>query len=458
MGRDELALREVSTALHLAPSEPDYLRNRALIYRRLGEFGLAQSEYSKLDALLSASLGGGNNGHNASSNALAPPPAISSFAKAASSAALLSPLLSRADDGAGAGASELEDGLFTHLFGRPTDDTLALVTPPSERTPAQLELIVLRLQTLLFFQEFPTTLLREVAAQLEYEVVACGKDFALGAEHPQSFYVLFSGRLSVRRQLGDFASAVTTHHIDAGAPFGCAGHLLHGHLRLLADESSEIGILWPDAFDATIHSFCTARNNELFQFLQQLKAFKLFSTSELGHIVGISERRRFRKGERVLTQNELPTHLIILWKGACLMLQDFTQPPLHDLAAATAAVDPNGDDRHKPPVLPFHRLLAHPDWPLGFHVEPATRKKKHRQRHGRRNAMVGPQHRYRAADMLLLTSAGALASPLRKGSASDAGTSERLGEEVIRELGPGAIVGESMLLDHDHARAKWYER
>ncbi|KAJ0393840.1 hypothetical protein ATCC90586_010035 [Pythium insidiosum] len=442
MGRDELALREVSTALHLAPTVPDYLRNRALIYRRLGEFGLAQSEYSKLEGLTATQ----HNGHS-STNALTPPAAISSFAKAASSAALLSPLLSHADTSGGA---ELEDGLFTHLFGRPTDDKLALVTPPAERSSEQLELIVLRLQSLLFFQDFPATLLRQVAELLEYEVVACGKDFALGTEHPQNFYVLFSGRLSVRRHLGDFASAVTTHHIDAGAPFGCAGHMLHGHSRLLADESSEIGILWPEAFDATIHSFCTSRNNELFQFLQQLKAFKLFSTSELGHIIGISERRRFRKGELVLAQNALPSHLIIIWKGACLMLQDFTQPPLRDLAAGRVSGSTTAGAGDNKPVLPFHRLLAQPDWPLGFHVEPAARKKKHRQRHGRRNAMVDPQHRYRATDMLLLS--GHPTSPGRQ--RRETGAVERLGLEVIRDLGPGAIIGESMLLEQDHARAK----
>ncbi|TMW68352.1 hypothetical protein Poli38472_005820 [Pythium oligandrum] len=48
IGKDHQALQDVTTALHMDPTNRDYLSNRGLIYRRLGEFGLAQNEYNKL--------------------------------------------------------------------------------------------------------------------------------------------------------------------------------------------------------------------------------------------------------------------------------------------------------------------------------------------------------------------------------------------------------------------------
>ncbi|TMW68353.1 hypothetical protein Poli38472_005821 [Pythium oligandrum] len=345
--------------------------------------------------------------------------------------------------------------MFVHLFGKPTEDKLALVCTPKDRDPAMLDVIVSRLQNVPFFQDFPRSILEQVAANLEYEVVACGKCFALGEEHPHNFYVLLNGRISVRRKFGDFASSVTTHHLDVGVPFGCTGHMVSSSSKLLADESSEIGILWPDSYDATIRAYCTDQNNQIFQFLQQLKAFRHFSTSELGHIIGISERKRFRKGELVLDQNESPQYLGILRKGTCLMYQDFTMPPLRGEAEARRNRQRN-EDSNDQRVLPFHRLLARPDWPLGFHVDNRHRKKR-KQGRGRRNALM--EHhmtKHQTADMMLLAARASSTASLTALAAEERPITPHAlsGPALITTLCPGAIFGEATFHDQQNSRSK----
>lgn len=456
MGHDAAALREVSLALHGDPTNVQYVRNRALIHRRMGNFALAQSEYAKLEA-----LSGAANTALARANALTPP-AAGSFAKAVVLGQKRSP---------GDRSHEVDDGLFDHLFGKPTEDKVALVCPPKDRSPAMVDCVAARLQTVLVFQDFPASELRRVAELVEYEVVACGKQFALAEDHPQSFYVVLSGRLSVRRKFGEFLSSVTTHHIDPGATFGCTGHAVSASTQLIADAITEVGILWPDVYDTSIRSYFAEKNSAVFRFLQQLKAFRHFSTSELGHVIGISEHKRFRKGETILEQNEVPKYLCILWKGSCEMYQDFEKPPL-----SSPCRDPNDtesdDDVHngqqlvrqpsqgyarhdtdsedtKKRVLPFHRFIAKPDWPLAFDALDVRRSKSRKHAGGRRNAL-------RSA------SAGhvGLASPhLLSSATASAVVPERLKavdkHALIRTVVAPAIFGESAFRDQEHQRSQW---
>ncbi|KAG7401972.1 Xaa-Pro aminopeptidase 2 [Phytophthora boehmeriae] len=387
LGKDELALQALTHAIALDPQNTKYLHNRGLMYRRMGLFVQAQTEYSKTSSFTTAST---STGHR---NA-------------------------RAANKGGLSKCEMEDGLFAHLFGKPTPDKTALACPANERSADMLGAIVARLQTLLFFQDFPREILTRVAQELDYDVVACGKSFALGEMHPQNFYVLLEGRLSVRRRVGtaDFGSFVTTHHLEAGTVFGCAGFAISAQASLIADECTEIGLLWPDAYAATIRAVTSQTNHNMFAFLQELRGFRLLSTSELGHIVGISERKRFRKGDILLEQNENPRHLIVLWKGSCSVYQDFKSPPLcrrklgrstnldeddndsddddddDETDSSDEDDDPRnqrrsrneGDGRSKGGPPPFHRLIAKPDWPLGFQTR--TRARKYRR--GRRDGLM----------------------------------------------------------------------
>lgn len=466
MGKDTEALREISLALQSDPLNEQYLRNRALIYRRMGNFTMAQSEYAKLEALPRSAVAAAL----AKANALSPP-TVGSFAKAKSSAALLLVQSSSSQDGQSGSSNtsngDMEDGLFDHLFGKPTEDKVALVCPPKDRTPEMVNNIVALLQTVLVFQDFPAQVLRRVAELMEYEVVGCGKRFALGEDHPESFYVLLHGKLSVRRKFGDFASSVTTHHLEKGMTFGCTGHTVSLSTQLIADESSEVGILWPDAYNLSIRSFCTEKNSEIFKFLQQMKAFRHFSTSELGHIIGISERKRFRKGETILAQNEVPKHLCILWKGSCLMYQDFKKPPLCGDGSvdsvSSSSDDENGrqqrgprgargykshDKNQEKRVLPFHRYIAKPDWPLGFETSNSKKLKSRKQARGRRNALLNGDQVANSSQLLtnMINGPPRLPEKLKPDNK----------HALISTLVAPAIFGESAFLDQDHQRSKWY--
>lgn len=464
MGKDTQALQEISLALQSDPLNEQYLRNRALIYRRTGNFTMAQSEYAKLEALPRSAAAAVLTKANALS-----PPVTGSFAKAESSAALLLLQSSSSKDGRSHSSlnttkGDMEDGLFDHLFGEPTEDKVALVCPPKDRTPEMVDNIVALLQTVLVFQDFPAQVLRRVAELMEYEVVGCGKRFALGEDHPESFYVLLHGKLSVRRKFGDFASSVTTHHLEKGMTFGCTGHAVSLSTQLIADESSEVGILWPDAYDLSIRSFCTEKNSEIFKFLQQMKAFRHFSTSELGHIIGISERKRFRKGETILAQNEVPKHLCILWKGSCLMFQDFKKPPLCSDGDGANGLASSSDDEsesgrlqrgarghnkaQEKRVLPFHRYIAKPDWPLGFETSDSKKLKSRKQARGRRNALLSGEKVANSSQLLHSMASGPRLLPekLKPGDK----------HALISTLVAPAVFGESAFLDQDHQHSKWY--
>lgn len=224
----------------------------------------------------------------------------------------------------------------------------------------------------------------------------------------------------------DFASVVTTHHLGPGTVFGCAGFTISAHATLIADECAEIGLLWPGDYAATIRSVTSQTNQDVFAFLQQLRGFRLLTTGDLGHVVGISERKRFRKGDVLLEQNEQPRHLIVLWKGSCSVYQDFDSLPLsRRKLRRTANFDgwnehddgeeeeedfnsegeedddsgedgeaagkrrsrrraDHGDNSDEAAQPPFHRLIAKADWPLGFQAR--TRARKYRR--GRRDGLL----------------------------------------------------------------------
>lgn len=428
-GNDEAALQEISDALRMDPFNETYLKNRALIYRRMGDFDLAQSEYSKIESALAQSV-------SPHARVLSPSSSVSR-AKAVTNAAT-SGLQHQGSLESALSKCNMEDGLFDHLFGKPSEDKFALVCAPKDRTPAMIDQIVARLQSVYFFQDFPRHVLERVAGHMEYDVVGCGQCFTLGEDHTHNFYVVLGGAISVRRKFGDFTSTVTTHHITDGMPFGCTGHVISSHCKLIADTSTEVGILWPDAYDLTIRNFCTERNNDIFTFLQQLKAFGQFSTSELGHIVGISERKRFRKGEVILTQGTVPATLFILWKGTCSMYQDFTKPPFSSETSTEAAT--GNDDK---PALPFHRFLAKPNWPLGFQSHGRKVKRRRQEIRGRRNAMIEADPN---VSMLTQLKAPPVLPETLKLQEKNA---------LITTLTSHALFGESAFLHQETTLAKW---
>eukprot|EP00644_Phytophthora_capsici_P013909 jgi/Phyca11/119978/e_gw1.40.177.1 len=419
LGKDSLALQALSQALTLDPQNDKYLQNRGLIYRRMGCFVQAQSEYSKRTNSVGSSTQRSKLSH-----------------------------------------CELEDGLFAHLFGKPTADKLALACPSAQRTPDMLGAIVVRLQTLLFFQDFSREMLTQVAQALDYDVVACGKNFALGESHSQNFYVLLGGRLSIRRRVGttDLGLVVTTHHLGAGSVFGCSGFTISAQASLIADECAEIGILWPDDYASTIRAVTSQTNQDVFAFLQQLRGFRLLTTSELGHVVGISERKRFRKGDVLLEQNEQPRHLVVLWKGSCSVYQDFDSAPFSRRKLRRSANfdgfddedsdsdDSDSNDETDKGPRPFHRLIAKTDWPLGFQAR--TRARKYRR--GRRDGLMLSQ------TPAIVGSLGkapppTLSLPMRR--LKDKLSSNDKNALVQKCVAP-AVFGESRFLDPTHAPSK----
>ncbi|KAE9362475.1 hypothetical protein PF008_g26 [Phytophthora fragariae] len=484
LGKDSLALQALTEALALDPQNEKYLQNRGLMYRRMGHFSQAQSEYYKRDLVvgLASAFPGPRNTHTASSRGKR---RVNSATTSASSV----PRSPQPTTRGKFSKCELEDGLFAHLYGKPTPDKLALACPASERSADMLCAIVARLQTLLFFQDFPREVLTQVAQALDYDVVACGKSFVLGESHPHNFYVLLGGKLSVRRRVGttDFGSTVTTHHLGPGTVFGCAGFTISTHATLIADECAEIGLLWPGDYAATIRSVTSQTNQDVFSFLQQLRGFRLLTTGDLGHVVGISERKRFRKGDVLLEQNEPPRHLIVLWKGSCSVYQDFDSLPLNrrklrrtanfdgwneydddeDAFDSEAEEDDgssgeddaaggkrrprrraeHGDNCDETTQPPFHRLIAKTDWPLGFQAR--TRARKYRR--GRRDGLLLFQAPSVVGSLGFARPSPTMSLPMRRLKGKLAAHEKNA---LVQKCAAPAVFGESRFLDPIHAPSK----
>ncbi|KAF0686902.1 Aste57867_21334 [Aphanomyces stellatus] len=377
LGKDVAALAAIVAAqenpeLPLPKPIPDYVRNHALILRRMGRYEDARVVYAKLakDAT--------NSDRDAPSS--------------------LDGMLAKAG---------LSGGLFDALFCQSKDEKAAFFAEPGTRTDAMLDTVVSKLFEFDFFARCPDAVLRTVAQALVHVVVRNGETFYLAHDHPHAFYICLQGTLSVHANLTlagqelDTMASSSTHRLRPGDVFGCVGVSISSLLMYLADERTEIMYLSPTAFKETLEPQWLVEQHSRFSIFRRSPVFRMISDSELGHIVSHSILVRFHKGDVLVQQHEYPKHLYILYKGICRFEQTFSatdhrrmattsESAVHSPSAATSGGGPQSmasvaaaAAAAVDKVMPYHHLMDIPHWPMNFTTNEAHDEaaKKHRSHH-----------------------------------------------------------------------------
>ncbi|CAK4143355.1 unnamed protein product [Aphanomyces euteiches] len=331
LGQDAAALQIIVAAQELGGPQVDYIRNHALILRRMGRYEEARVVYASLD------------------------PARVSRERDMKPTSLDSML----ED------SGLNGGLFDALFCQARDEKAAFQALPHTRTSDMVDVVTARLFSFDFFVRFPDSVVRNVAQALEHVVVRTGETFYLAHETPHAFYICVQGTLSIHANLTihgqdmDTMASSSTHRIRMGDVFGCVGVKISSLMMYLADEWTEIMYLTPEAFKQSLEPQWLIEQHGRFSVCRRSAVFRLLTDSELGHLVSHSILVRFHKGDVLVQQHEYPKRLYILYKGICRFEQSFAlkdDSPLHEEAIKTTMAK----------VKPYHHYLEIPNWPLDF--------------------------------------------------------------------------------------------
>ncbi|EQC42810.1 hypothetical protein SDRG_00530 [Saprolegnia diclina VS20] len=328
LGRDKDALAAIERAQASAEGScPSYMRNYALILRRLGRFDDARVAYAQLD------------------------PSQSDDDIDASLDGLLESL-------------GLRGGLLDALFCQSKVDKAGFFAKSGERSDEMLDAMAAVLRSFDFFVRMPDDVVRRVCQAGNFTVIRCGDAFELAAAMPTAFYVCVSGTLSVHANLKlsahEAVATASTLRLHAGAIFGCVGYSVSNLMMYLADERTEVLYLAPKIFKATLEPQWILEQHARFATFRRSPVFRSLSDSELGHIVSHSILARFTKGSVIIAQGSVPKHLYLLYKGICRFQQTFADGTndTSESAPPTTAL--------APPVAPFHHLLADASWPLGY--------------------------------------------------------------------------------------------
>ncbi|ETV94370.1 hypothetical protein, variant [Aphanomyces invadans] len=224
VGKDDLALDAIVAAQELAvgkadghPVPTEYVRNHALILRRMGRYDEARLVYATLGSTSVVATASGAPtaaGEVAQTEAAARTGGLGYDSEKEQS---LEHML---------GNAGFTGGLFDALFCQSKDEKAACRAAPETRSPAMLDLLQSRLHQYDFFARCPPDILRNVCQALHYVVVRSGDTFYLAHDNPHAFYVCVSGTLSVHANLTlagqdlDTMASSSTHRLRTGDVFG----------------------------------------------------------------------------------------------------------------------------------------------------------------------------------------------------------------------------------------------
>ncbi|OQS03387.1 hypothetical protein THRCLA_04319 [Thraustotheca clavata] len=354
LGRDYEALNAIVHAQEIDPKKyfPAYVRNHAFILRRLGKFEAARVVYAKLD--------------------------VKESTEDDNEAKSLDRMLE---------VNGLRGGLFDALFCQSRHDKVGFFTPPGQRTPQMLDIMMSTLKQFDFFAHIPNDVIEKVCQSAQYAVIKCGDIFELAAVCPMAFYVCLSGTLSVHANLtlsihdaAAVATSTSTLRLHAGAIFGiiikfteinsldilgCVGYCVSNLMMYLADERTEVLYLAPTVYKETLEPQWLLEQHARFSMFRKSNVFQALSDSDLGHIVSHSILFRFHKGDVLINQGQVPKHLYLLYKGICRFEQKFENEQEGQSCTMNDSLKPSSLPSHKTPKV-FHHLLANPAWPMGY--------------------------------------------------------------------------------------------
>ena len=293
LGKDEAALADLEVAVQLNPVNELYLKNRALLYRRLRTFDVAQVAYHKV-------LGRPMD------------TAVVATTDNASSATNLLGEYARHD---------MPRGIHAKIFSSAEKMILAAETVPHQRTSEMVQAIADRLERVGYLKLFSRPILEECARKLEFLFLVNGESTTHLVENPDAMYIVLSGSLAGRHVVDSAFCTVTVRKFRKNDVFGSFGIPMPRIDFFVCEEDAEILVLSKTDYSSTIKPHWVEHNQAAFTFIKSLPIFKSLSDHDVAHVVNHSRVMTFKAGQEVLAQGVPVDHLYLLKKGLCSVYQ-----------------------------------------------------------------------------------------------------------------------------------------
>ena len=300
------AMDHFTAAISLYDLDPDFYSNRALLYRRSGDFQNAQSDYQSMRRLTYVERSQTNHSRRNRSifNTLTPTKKTPAP----------------------------DPDVKSSFYGKVHT---ALICPANDRSADQLEILVKETKMMTAFVHFDIDQLRTLWKYLEYQKYATNVRIFEQGDPADDYFVIWTGCVSARIQKensnirhANVARAFAlekefiVNTMKAGQTLGEA--VIDGGKRKAAcvtEEPTELLILRKIHFDLTFKVFLERVHSEKVEFLSRLQCFKSFDRTKLDKMANFVREHVFNAGDTIIRQNDPADSIYFIKSGLISLLR-----------------------------------------------------------------------------------------------------------------------------------------
>jgi tetratricopeptide (TPR) repeat protein len=311
MNNSERAMSDINEAIDIYSFEMGFFSNRALLYRRRGNFEAAQQDYKMMRRIEADEIRENDEGAipirrdlasipmRVRTDLLKRPNAIATQSSARIRKTMIGRQALQGNKSPGSKRARSQLDLKTSVYGQVHS---ALTCPPEQRTKAHLEVLVKESRMMPAFAHLDTRQLNTLWQFLEYKSYTSNTRLFEEGDSAEDYMLVWSGSVSARvckrnsliKHSDNVARALamerefTVNTMKAGETLGEA-IMLEGGVRkasCVTEEPSEILLLKKEHFRQTFHVFLQKSHDEKVDFLSsfdflshwdsKFKVFRLF--------------------------------------------------------------------------------------------------------------------------------------------------------------------------------------
>lgn len=338
----DLAMDCFTAAISLYDMDPDFHSNRALLYRRKGDFQRSQDEYQSVRRLTYQNNNNNSNGGNKSDSTRL------SIGKVHSK----SPPFNGTDNGINKISDENE--AKTIFFGQLHT---ALICPAKDRTPSQIDILVKETKMMEAFVHFDTDQQKTLWKHLEYKKLSSNVRIFEQGDSSDGYYVIWSGAVSARvlkEGTTHQTNSVTTttpsrtiqRHSDTTTNVKVNDNVAKAHLAMMdgaevvvnvmksgetlgeavlqgdvrkascvTEQPTELLCIQKEHFDLIFRAFLERVQEEKMNFLSQLQCFRNLTPDRLNFLANFAREHKFNAGETIIRQDSPADGVYFLKSG-----------------------------------------------------------------------------------------------------------------------------------------------
>ena len=301
------AMEHFTKAISLYDLDPDFYGNRALLYRRSGDFQNAQKDYHSMRNLSSYDECHLNQHKH------------HKYIPSNNQSQCRTGKINCADDKSG---SDLKSSFYGQVY-------TAISCPAKDRTPNQLDILVKETKMMTAFVHFDIDQLRTLWKYLEYQKYPTNSRIFEQGDPADDYFVIWTGCVSarVRKESSTIrhanvarAFALETEFVvntmKAGETLGEA--VLQGGTRKAAcvtEETTELLVLRKIHFDLTFRLFLERVHDDKVNFLSKFQCFRNFDKKKLNTMADFIREHEYNTGDTIIRQNEIADSVYFIKSG-----------------------------------------------------------------------------------------------------------------------------------------------